>query len=258
MPLLVRVMQIVFELASCAFRDGHYNEESKGSLDDNVMPSTVSLATPTSNIVSDRALCVNTCNVFIKSMLLRAEYGGMKCDTQMLHSSAMTWLKRFRSALVPNTLLDNLASVSTSRPIYWWDIPRLLHEKARERSVQLVTPDIIRGGGLPKLNFSDICLAGIDFHCSSVVDYLMSQREIRSAFHTFFAQMEVGNRNDDKIAETLKRMIWNFSSGINHRRPLFTTEITDVTPPTFRAFWNDVVKVSFDAYTMKFVKDRLV
>jgi non-ribosomal peptide synthetase component F len=258
MTLLVRVMQIVFELASCAFRDGHYNEESKGSLDDNVMPSTLSLATPTSNILPDRALYVNTCNVFIKSMLLRAEYGGMKCDTQMLHSYTRTWLMRFQSGLVPNTLLENLASVSTSQPIYWCDIPRLLHETARERSVQLVTTDIIRAGGLPKLNLSDICLAGIDFHCSSVVDYLMSQREIRSAFHTFFAQMEVGNRNDDKIAETLKRMIWNFSSGINHRRPLFTTEIADVTNPTFRALWNDVVKVSFDAYTTKFVKDRLV
>ena len=246
MQLLVRVMQIVFEVASCAFRDDPFGDEWTGNLEDDVFPSNLSLTTPI-------AKCNSACGVFIRSMLLRVEYGGMKCDTQMLNSCSKKWLKRFQSANVPNTLLENLAS-SMLGPIYWWNVPHMLHAKAREQSVRLVTPAIVRPGGLPKLDFSDVSPAGIDFHCSSVIEYLLSQREICSAF----AQMGYRNQDNDKIAEQLKQMIWNFSSSINYRRSLFKTETARMTSPMFKALWNDIVKVCFDAYTMKFVKERVV
>lgn len=258
MSIIVRVMQIVFELASCAFRDVHSGDDCSGSPDDNSLQPNLSLATPTLKLLSDRALCVNACDVFIRSMLLRAEYGGMKCDTQMLHSYARRWLKRFNSANVPDTLLKSLASASTLQPIYWWDIPRIIHEKARERSLQTITSGIVRPGGLPKLSFLDISIAGIDFHCSSVVEYLLSQREICSSVYKGLSQTEVGDRDNGKIAQQLQQMIWTFSSGINHRRPLFKVETADVEPSIWKAVWNDVVKVPFNAYTTKFVKDRLV
>ena len=258
MSIIVRVMQIVFELASCAFRDVHSGDDCSGSPDDNSLQPNLSLATPTLKLLSDRALCVNACDVFIRSMLLRAEYGGMKCDTQMLHSYARRWLKRFNSVNVPDTLLESLASASTLQPIYWWDIPRIIHEKARERSLQTITTGIVRPGGLPKLSFSDISIVGIDFHCSSVVEYLLSQREICSSVYKGLSQTEGGDRDNGKIAQQLQQMIWTFSSGINHRRPLFKVETADVEPSIWKAVWNDVVKVPFNAYTTKFVKDRLV
>ncbi len=258
MQLLVRVMQIVFEVASCPFQDDPSGDEWRGKLDDECFPSNLSLPTPIANLLSGQAICNTACDVFIRSMLLRVEYGGMKCDTQLLSSFAKKWLKRFQSAIVPDRLLENLASSSTLRPIYWGDVPHMIHAKAREQSARLVTSATIRPGGLPKLGLSDVSLAGIDFHCSSVVEYLLSQREICSAFHRCFAQTGDRNHHNDKIAEQLKQMIWDFSSSINHRRSLFKTETADVTSVIFKALWNNIVKACFDAYTMKFVKDRLV
>ena len=56
MQLLVRVMQIVFEVASCAFRDDPYGDEWTGNLEDDVFPSNLSLTTPETEQESDSSV----------------------------------------------------------------------------------------------------------------------------------------------------------------------------------------------------------
>jgi hypothetical protein len=256
MSLLKRVMQVVFELASCARQDDPSGVEGIEKFDTPKLPTYLSLKTPTSQLFPRRHPSVDSCDVFIRSMLLHAQYGGMKCDVQMLHSYAVTWLQRFRTMVVPADALAVLASESSSRPIYWWDIPGILHVKAREKSAELVTSAIVCLGGLPKLYLADVCCAGIDFHCSGVVEHLLSRSEVFSPLRERLAPPK---EEDPRawMAGQLKSMIWNHSSGINHRRPLFVTDSRNMDVPLLKAAWENVVRSSFDCYTKKFVMDRL-
>lgn len=256
MSLLKRVMQVVFELASCARQDDPSGDEGMDKSDNHKLPAYLSLKTPTSQLFPHRHPSVNPCDMLIRSMLLRAQYGGMKCDVQMLHTYAITWLKRFRSIVVPAAALAALASESTSRPVNWWDLPRILHEKAREKSAELVTSAIVCRGGLPKLNPADVCSAGIDFHCSSVVEHLLSQSEVFSPLRERLAPPKDVDPHV-WMSGKLKSMIWNYSSGINHRRLLFEAGDKNMDAPNLKAVWENVVRSYFDSYTKKFVMDRL-
>lgn len=255
MGLLKKVLQVVFEMASCARQD---NPSEVGGIDKSDHHNLrLSLKSPTSRLFPRRHTAINSCEVLIRSMLLRAQYGGMKCDVRMLHSYAMTWLKRFRSMVVSSSALDALALDLPSRPIFWWDIPGILHENAREKSAGLVTSAIVCVGGLPKLTLADVCHAGIDFHCSSVVGHLVSQREVISSL--WLAPPKDRDRHE-WMAGQIKSMIWKYSSGINHRRMLLSGAGADdmnVDDPNLKAVWENVIRSSFECYTKKFVVDRL-
>jgi hypothetical protein len=259
MALLKKVLQVVFELASCARQDIPSEVGRIDKSDNHNLPMCLSLKSPTSKLLPHRHMSINSCEVLIRSMLLRAQYGGMKCDVQMLHSYATIWLKRFRSMVVSSSALDALALNLTSRPIYWWDLPGILHEKAGEKSAELVTSAIVCAGGLPKLNFADVCHAGIDFHCSSVVEHLLSQKVLFSSLRERLA----APKDEDPyvwMAGQIKSMIWKYSSGINHRRILLfgTGEANmNMDDPNLKVVWENVVRSSFECYTKKFVMDRL-
>ena len=257
MPLLKRALQIIFKVASCPRQDILPGNGSSLEPDDHKLPPSLSLKTPTAQLFPDQQPSTNACEVFVRSMLLRAQYGGMKCDVQMLHSFAITWLKRFQSVNVPTSFACS-ASESALQPMCWLDFPRILHEKAREKSEELVTSTIVCPGGLLKLNPTDVCSAGIDFHCSSVVEYLLSQRGLYASLCEQLAQPKNGNEvaDRDRISGQLKSLIWNYSSGINHRRS-FGVEKKNMGDSISRAVWNEVLKSPFDDYTRKFVRDRL-
>lgn len=246
-------MQIVFEIASCPRRDTLPSSENCPASDQSQLASHLSLKTPTSQLFSSAPIN-NACEVFIRSMLLRAQYGGMKCDVQMLHSFASIWVKRFQSRHLPASLLDCVASES-AQPICWWDFPRVLHEKARETSQKLVTSIIVCPGGLLKLTSSDVCSAGIDFHCSPVVEYLLSQRGLYMSLCERFTALN--NKNEVADQDRLSGLIWDHSSGINHRRLLLETGRKKAEDSSSIAIWDGVLKLPFDEYTKEFVKDRL-
>lgn len=255
MALLKKVLQVVFEMASCSRQD--VPSEVGGIPDHHNL--LLSLKSPTSRLFPRRHIAINSCEVLIRSMLLRAQYGGMKCDVRMLHSYAVTWLRRFRAMVVPSYTLDAFALDLPSRSIFWWDLPRILHENARQKSAGLVTSAIVCVGGLPKLNLADVCHAGIDFHCSSVVENLMSRREVLSSLREWLAPPK--DRDPHAwMAGQIKCMIWKYSSGINHRRMLLSgagADDMDVDDPNLKAVWENVIRSSFECYTKKFVADRL-
>lgn len=176
MSLVKRVMQIVFEVASCARQDATSRDEYTDMYDNDKLPSYLSLKSPTAQLLSNNQLNDNLCELLIRSILLRAQYGGMKCDVEMLYSFAITWLKRFQSKLVPADLLGNL--VTESKVVHWCDLPRILHKISHEKSVEIITSDFVCHGGLTQLNFNDLCCAGIDYHCSSIIEYLLTQKDV--------------------------------------------------------------------------------
>ena len=261
--MLKRVFQIVFEIASCARKD-QCDDESIKRQSDVKLPASLSLKTPTDELFPDAKQStthIKSCEVIIRSMLLRATYGGMKCDVDMLHSFTITWLRRYQSTSLPSSLERSLTSSETTlQTISWWDVPQLLHSKAVQ-SEELITSKLICSNGIPKLTAMDVCSAGIDFHCSNVVEHLLSQRELYIAFSERLAKLKSIQVVADRewISDQLKSMIWNFSSGVNHRRLLLESQSSNKANDTeMKAIWNEVVKQPFDIYTKKFVRDRLV
>ena len=258
MSLLKRVLQIVFEVASCPQKDALSRDESfQARSVHQSLPSSLSLLTPAEQLFPECS--PNSCEVVIvRSMLLRAQYGGMKCDVQMLQSFAVTWLERFRAGNVLPTSITWSAPKSATQPISWLDVPRILHEKARERSEELVTSNIVCPGGLVRLTLNDVCVAGIDFHCSPAVDYILSQRDLCGRLAPLLKNgNDKGPGDRDWMAGQVKNLIWQYSSGINYRRSLLGAAKRNEGDSIPKLVWRDVLKTAFDGYTKKFVRDRL-
>jgi hypothetical protein len=256
-----RVFQIIFEMTSCPRRDAPGGEECSTEGDLQLKLPSFSLTTPSSILhcghLSNQTL-LNKCDTLIRSILLRAQYGGMTCDVSMCHSYAALWLHRFHSSILlsqnllsslpKSILLDNKGGL-----IYMRDLPQILHEPARQKSKELITREVVAPGGLAKLTEADISVAGIDFHCSPVVESLLSKS------HVYLALCERMSSNDrEQIASQVKTCIWNYSSGVNRRRALIKgVEEINSNDLLSESIWNQVLKAPFDEYTRQFVKQRL-
>jgi len=268
-------MQIVFEIASCPRQDllpENASEEIPGGIHE--IPSSISLSTPSSQLFPNHQI---KCETFVRSILLRAQYGGMACDVQMLHSFTKLWLNRFRSSVAPASVallltekevpisvegsgVNNNESGTKDTNIYWRDFPQLLHDKSNRQSEKMVTSTLVSRDGLWKLTITDVCAAGIDFHCSSVVEYLLSQPSLYASLCELLIPLKRGNVVDrDWISGQVKRCIWNHSSGVNRRQPLFEKKDGNSSEEDLilKDVWNDVLKLPFDDFTKKFVRDRL-
>ena len=273
LSVMVRVFQIVFEMASCPRRDELCSDRTANapSVFEDGEPMSLSLTTPSSRLfnhaLSNKMSSNNKCETLIRSMLLRSQYGGMTCDISMLNSYATLWLKRFQSLdAVPRVVASclpasELKDGKEDKSIYWFDLPRLLHEASHEKSRQLVTCQIVCPGGLSKLNETDICSAGIDFHCSSVVESILSQRSLYAALCEKLKPMNALKQDMARgwIVDQVKKCIWIYSSSVNHRRT-FPERHDESTgdEDKFKALWDDLLRASFDDFAKKFVRQRLV
>ncbi len=271
--LIVRVLQIVFEMASCPWQDAiadYSNEDciDCGSDNDDKKQTSFSLRSSSSTLFSTRQHTDQTTATaeitMIRAMLLRAQYGGMKCDVDMLHSFSKLWLLRFNGTYaIPSTIASTCSSgtiSSTKDNLSWSRVPSLIHEKARQQSQNLVTMSMVNSpGGIAALTTNDVCPAGIDFHCSQVVDHLLSRPAVFSCLRERLKPLlpPKSEMNRDWITSKVKMLIWNYSSGINRRRPLMGSVKKSDCDIVLKLLWDDVLSSPFDDYVKKFVKDRL-
>lgn len=274
--LIVRVLQIVFEMASCPWQDGieeHSNDDCSGSQmkdrigsgsGDDSKPTSFSLSSSSSTLFPTQQQkeqsTVNALEITtIRAMLLRAQYGGMKCDVDMLHSFSKIWLHRFRGAYAVPTTIASTSALSTNDDLNWNCIPSLIHAKARQESQRFVTTSMINTPVVVALTTNDVCPAGIDFHCSQVVEHLLSRPDVYSCLcerlNPLLPPKSVSNR--DWITSKVKTLIWNYSSGINRRRSLMRSTKQSDCDSILKRIWDDVLSLPFDDYVKKFVKDRL-
>ncbi|KAL7459409.1 hypothetical protein ACHAWC_011205 [Mediolabrus comicus] len=279
--LIVRVMQIVFEMAACPLKDSVEHSEDasltksitdKGSDNiDNNPTNSFSLCSSSSDLFPTQQYQDNSrgkeCEATIRSMLLRAQYGGMKCDVDMLHAFAKLWLQRFndKSHPVPNSILGTKSatdSTPNTNDLKWMDVPRIIHTKAREQSEKLVTMNIFNPTGIVvALNTNDVCPAGIDFHCSPVVDHLLSRPTLYECLCERLKPLASSTKSEtmyrDWIAGKVKQCIWNYSSGVNRRRPMMGSTHKSDCDNILKGIWDYILSSPFDDYVKKFVKDRL-
>ena len=135
---------------------------------------------------------------FVKAAMVRAAYGGMKCDVAMLCAHAGVWTKRFLSD--PQgwaSVLDTVYPSSEGRNSAGLAGMRVT---VSHREIGQIRPE-------------DIILAGVDFHCTPILDYVMTDPQVLSA---------IRDDSDDggNIEGNVRQAMWTFRSGVSYKMPI--------------------------------------
>ena len=259
--LLAQVIQIVYEIASCPFKDflpdkheGHCNRQ------DSLAEGQISLS---STRIHPIVFCI----------LVRAKYGGMHCDMEMLRKYANVWQCRFEGQLpLPSEVRSNLLPVETNKADglllkLWTDVPIWAHEQVRRDGWEMVSSLCLRNTRLERLRFEDICLEGVDNHCSSVIDHLLANTEIANLCHDLIIMS--GMDHDVPLSKQgrrawlekiFKHCMWHFSAGINTRRALISTTSAHCALKNEAAYselWRELLSKPARDFQIKYVKQRL-
>lgn len=123
-------------------------------------------------------------NALIRSMKIRAAYGGTWDDKGMLWKYADLWADRF-----------------LTNEDYWF-------KKFDEIYPEREQVDISKIGVIEK---SDIISEAIDFHCSSIIDDLADNKEVIRQIDLIFKDLDKDPKN------ILRELIWHFRSKLNNR-----------------------------------------
>jgi hypothetical protein len=324
--VMIRIFQIIYEIAACQWSDPIPHTTIKSTTvtettvpsvsltslfhrDHNEMsPSPISTTESSSSVSSSSSSCFDDGTTFVWSLLVRAEYGGMKCDIDMLHQYAQVWMHRcsnINPPSIPYTIIQQFVSThttsngihnenrtidTTTHRLQWCHIPTLLHQKSREQSCDRVLA--LCNPGVDRLLYEDICIEGIDYHCSSIITALMSDEyicdiclDLMTLAEASLSSMEGTTATTDSTDQLLllstpnenrrtrlehlfKVVLWDFSSSVNHRRPLLVndtlsngthppTSVLDPHRPYFQ-LWNDLIAPRVKEYQKVYVQQRLV
>jgi hypothetical protein len=260
--LLTKILCAVYEMASCRWHD-------RLSTSDTVVTTRTGDPAVTfdsyhkpgiDHLLEDR-------DVYIWSMLVRARYGGMGCDIEMLDGFVKLWSSRFKDDCnVPASIQQRLGPANTT--MRWSTLPVTTHETVALQSFPRIEPLVARR--LPVLAFADITTEGVDFHCSSVLDdvmadpWLFQQCIIQiGAISTSIGLGPVPPGANEKrtwLERTLKRCMWNYSAGVNRRLPL-TEDIRSNRKETehdpLKAIWQSLILPKTTAFAENYVTSRL-
>lgn len=261
-PIMIsRLLQIVYEVASCPWTDPCDVTDTTISDYDGTLQldtSRQSCVFPSSrpstlsdfvnfNVQSNSSIC------WVYCILLRREYGGLKHDVEMLQTYASIWHRRLHLETLNDIRLHNFISSPQSEALQtnsdaeltknvfneWSSLPWTIHESGMKNSVQRV-PHLV----IDHLTLEDICFEGIDFHCSTILEFVLLDENYCEICLDVLRLAIIGHTSTtngtesvacnklmapipDSIKEghpwltsLLKQSIWNFSSKVNHRLPL--------------------------------------
>lgn len=280
LKLMKLVFETVYEMASCPWRDCTSFTEA-GEEEEQSTPLSIAGFQETLERNSHRQL--DSTEVLVWSILMRRNYGGMAGDIQMLQEYARVWSDRFSTKTIPVSVAKrfNNASSKAEAPIDWECIPSTIHQSSSKQSPSRITallPTATQVNGwmkfnVPSLTLSDITCEGVDFHCSSVLESaVFSDKDFvhkcMEALPTIALPSDLrfpGNSADVDVKRAwferfLKRCMWNFSAGVNHRLPLYSDASgsdKSETGKELKAFWQTWCLPRTKAFSERYVKDRL-
>jgi len=244
-------MQVIFEVASCPWKDdlsmSHKKETS---------PFTLSLTSEKLPLIYPSRFQ----GLLMWSMLLRKQYGGLACDMQMLGNYVEIWGRRFTEK-VEKDIIKRLFPKDSSDQKNWEEIPSLIYDPIRiENSSKLVLPMMTEGKFLTALNISDITPAGIDFHCSNVLQHLLSEKNI---YEKICDKMIKLGLNEKKVAANrkehvmvfLQKCMWRFSSSISNKTLISGKKLCH--SEDLYHIW-EVVIPGVTSYTSRYLAAKLV
>lgn len=191
----------------------------------------------------------------LRSLLLRQKYGGMKCDLVMLDEYVQLWATRFSEEVVDSKIIAYcLPKLNKDTEVRWQELPRLLHPT--ENSLKLVQPLVL--SKLRCLQKHDITSAGIDFHCSSVLDLPLGDSYFCSKVNSIF-----GRKIEKKdLTAILKSACWENSAGKNLRRAFNIAHDVNVVDDSdnkisLKHVW-DAASPIVNQFVLSYIESRLV
>ena len=261
LSIITRVLQIVFEVASCPWKDYLTKEKSPNNM---ILPHLTFFSCGGDTKLDDE------CCLMLRCFLLRKRFGGMACDLKMLDDFLQQWGLRYECETVPqeveNRLLSRLSKGHTK--LLWKNVPAIIHFKIRNEQSSCLVPKMISGKAqFISLSTKDIAAAGIDFHCSNILDSLVNDPCIVDSVSKELQQKGCSEPemmkttiqpHEESVKELLKCWMWKFSSGINHRLSL-----TECCPDgqeetsSSRTLWKQVVFPQVNSYANKYISARL-
>ena len=90
----------------------------------------------------------------------------------------------------------------------WVDLPTRIYHSLSQKSESYVERAFFgEGNGLCKLSFSDLCLAGVDFHCTNIIDVVLNKTNEKVRNHI----MCLISKNEKGISKLImeRRKHWN-------------------------------------------------
>ena len=255
LELLSRVLQIVYDVSSCPWTDYHYLDTDDDNTEDDF------------SVVDDDDVRPEA-RMMLKCMDMRASYGGMKCDMKMLQRYRTIWGKRFRTTttttttgtIIPPDVSKRLGGESAPT-IKWMDVPDFIHCKTRYQGIQHITS--MMKEPLIRLQLQDLCVEGVDFHCSDVLDQLLKDDAfVSTSFDRLIGEKVLettGCSSKDQLMVILKRCMWKYSSGVNFRQPLLlgNNASTKDDDDSLKSFWQDLVAKRVKDFMTRYVTSRL-
>lgn len=243
-------MRAVFEIASCPWRDKlnphepyHSNKKDSGK--------RYSLTSLSELPLHQK----RECDLMLRSLLLRGKYGGMKCDLVMLDEYVQLWAARYSEELVDSKIIACcLPKQNKETEVRWEELPRLLHPI--ENSLKLVPPLV--HSKFKCLQKHDITSAGIDFHCSNVLDLPLADSCFCSKAESIFGRKV--EKND--LMSILKSACWENSAGTNLRRVLNIASDDNIdddsdSKMSLKRVW-DAASPIVSQFVQSYVQSRLV
>ena len=178
----------------------------------------------------------------------------------MLDDYLELWMTRFRENLVPRDMCERLQLDSPHLSSSSWQfVPEIIHRKPIDDSI-IVTALVHEK--LKSLSFYDTVIAGIDFHCSNIVETMLNDVAIRSDAARYIQRQHGhdGPISDEALGTIIRRSMWTCSSGINSKRPLMWDVKCEDEPKRVlgdEELWTAVLKEPHRNYAHSYISSRL-
>ena len=273
--LLTKVLCAVYEMSSCPWHDRLKESESTP------IKSTDGLTFDSFHKPGIHHLLEDH-DVYTWSMLLRIRYGGMGCDLQMLDSYVKVWCSRFQhhdddDCNLPESIRKRFVhgDGGEATTLRWSTFPITAHQSAAR--VSLARIESLLTQRLPGLELADIPPEGIDFHCSGVLDDVLSDpwlvhqclTQIGALSTSVLGLGPVPPEASEKrswLERVLKKCMWDYSSGVNRRLPLLLLDDERVSiarrndnaeQDPLKTIWQSLILPKTRAFAENYVISRL-
>jgi hypothetical protein len=288
LTLMKRVFAIVYEMASCPWRDPLTKTAAAPTADESMSTPSLPLSITSLHDLQEKqeskpSIQLANNDTVLWAMLMRSNYGGMAGDIRMLRAYANLWNDRFQSSIPEPTKKRLSASFREATVLLdsnWDHVPSYIHQTAAKQSSSRIDAILrtsqpgMSAWGLPRLCISDTTIEGVDFHCSSVLKTsILEHSDMVQECLDCLAQMQLPSRitpmpsnTEDRLGwleDVLKSCMWNFSAGVNLRLALVVQEGGDKSvkedkdKQVMKEFWEKHVLPRTKAFSERYVRDRL-
>jgi len=163
-------------------------------------------------------------SIFVRSLLLRASLGGMKCDTKMLRKFARIWNERFQSA--------NEDWIKKMKDLY--NAPKTV--KACKGVLSMKSIDLIGNA--------------VDLHSSSVMSFILPL--IKSKTSSWLRK----NSCDVSAEDAISSAVWHHNSKLTSKDSFLEGFIENDSVPKEASVWK-IIKNAVRTYQITFLRQRV-